>query len=444
MRLAAAALLCAACATASPARHAIVISVDGLMPETYLEPDRLGLRVPTLRALAASGIAARGARPAFPTSTYPNHTTIATGVLPATHGIVSNETFDPEEKNRHGWDWYAEDIRVPALWDAAAARGLRTLLVSWPVTVGARATALMPEIWRAGTADDQKLLRALSSDGVLAAAAARFPDLWTKLTPPGSRDEGIVDVAVANLERLRPDLTMVHFFQTDLHEHDFGPGSPEARAAIEVADAQIARLLAAARAAGILDRTLVVIVSDHGFKPVDRGFAPSALLRERGFIDVDADGKVTAWRAATTVNGGSAYVYLRDPADRDTARAVAALFAEQAAVRRVLDAADLAARGGDPRALLAIEAADGWSFVSGAGGPVTRPFDSRGQHGFGDDRPEMRATLLVAGPGIAPRVVDDAALVDVAPTVAAWLGLSLPAAKGRSLLISPLASPPRR
>src|SRR5437773_821040 len=93
---------CAATPTRPPAagrRYAIVISIDGLMPDTYLAPDRLGLKVPTLRALAAAGLACDGARPVFPTVTYPNHTTIATGVPPALHGIVGNETFDPEEQN---------------------------------------------------------------------------------------------------------------------------------------------------------------------------------------------------------------------------------------------------------------------------------------------------------------------------------------------------------
>ncbi len=116
--------------------HVILISVDGLMPESYTHPDAHGLKVPTLRELARNGLSSDGARSVFPTVTYPLHTSIATGTNPGTHGIVTNTAWDPLERNQGGWRWYAEDIRVPTLWDAARAHGLRTALVWWPVTVG--------------------------------------------------------------------------------------------------------------------------------------------------------------------------------------------------------------------------------------------------------------------------------------------------------------------
>src|SRR5688572_3432184 len=78
-----------------PARIAILVTVDGLMPEAYTAPDQRGLAVPTLRSLARNGAWASGARPVMPTVTYPAHTTLATGVEPGRHGIVSNRAFDP-------------------------------------------------------------------------------------------------------------------------------------------------------------------------------------------------------------------------------------------------------------------------------------------------------------------------------------------------------------
>src|SRR5829696_5577201 len=82
-----------------PHPRVVMISIDGLMPETYLDPDRLGLRVPTLRALHARGAFARGVESVFPTVTYPSHTTIVTGVPPSVHGIVTNRPPDPLGKN---------------------------------------------------------------------------------------------------------------------------------------------------------------------------------------------------------------------------------------------------------------------------------------------------------------------------------------------------------
>ena len=37
---------------ARPIRYVIIVSVDGLLPASYMEPDAHGLKVPTLRELA--------------------------------------------------------------------------------------------------------------------------------------------------------------------------------------------------------------------------------------------------------------------------------------------------------------------------------------------------------------------------------------------------------
>jgi predicted AlkP superfamily pyrophosphatase or phosphodiesterase len=162
-------------ARSTPIRHVILVTIDGLPPAAYLEPDAHGLKVPTLRRMLAGGAASSGAESVFPSVTYPAHTSLITGAHPATHGIVTNTQFDPLDQNQAGWRWYAEDIRVPTLLDAARAAGLRSGSVAWPVTVGAPADFLVPDYWRAGIAEDVKLLRALSTPGLLEAAAARFP-----------------------------------------------------------------------------------------------------------------------------------------------------------------------------------------------------------------------------------------------------------------------------
>src|SRR4029077_8117194 len=100
-----------------------------------------------------TGAISAGARSVFPSVTYPAHTSIVTGVDPGTHGIVTNTAWDPEDRNQEGWRWYAEDIQARTLWDAAREAGLETAIVNWPVTVGARASWLVPEYWRAGTGD---------------------------------------------------------------------------------------------------------------------------------------------------------------------------------------------------------------------------------------------------------------------------------------------------
>jgi predicted AlkP superfamily pyrophosphatase or phosphodiesterase len=428
----------------TPVDRVLVVSIDGLLPACYLEPDAHGLAVPTLRTLARSGIAARGVRSVFPSVTYPSHTTMATGVPPAVHGIVTNVASDPGERNMEGWRWYTEDIKAPTVWDAATAAGREVALVNWPVTIGARVRWLVPEYWRAGTPDDAKLTRALSTPGLLPGVAARFPDLWRKFTPPNVADEATADIVVQLLGSTRASLVMTHIWQTDDAQHKFGPWSPQAIAAIENADRQLGRMVDAAKASGPWARTAVVVVSDHGFTNVTRELRPGALLRDRGFVTVDpitGHPEEKTARATVSTNGGLAFFYVAS-GDETTRAALGTLLATLAAdpksgIGRVYDAKMIRERGGDPTATFAAEAAPGVTFARGYAGPRDGLSGSRGQHGYDPERPEMRASLLIAGGPITPRQLDGAGLVDVAPTIAKLLGLALPSATGRALPVLP-------
>jgi predicted AlkP superfamily pyrophosphatase or phosphodiesterase len=423
-----------------PIQHVIVVSIDGLVPDSYLRPDAHGLRVPTLRRMVAEGSHSAGARPAFPTVTYPCHTTIATGVAPLRHGIHSNRADDPLETNLDGWRWYAEDIRAPPIWDLAASAGYRTALVGWPVTVGARATFLVPEFWRAKHGDDLKLLRALSTPGLLDRVAAASPRFAAGYHPGDFfTDQFVVDIAVHALTAGKPHLSLIHLVQVDSAQHRHGLWSAEARAAIENADLQVARLVRAVDDAGVWPSTALVVVSDHGFAAVTSMVRPGVLLRQAALVDVDGQGHVTGYRAFLQMSGGLGYVYLADQRDAATAAVARRLFAEQAArpgggIGRLFQPADIRAAGGDPRALLAFEAPPGGSFGPGYLGDYQAPPVYRATHGFAPDQPAMAASLLAWGPRVPRGRLASARLVDVAPTVAAWLGIAMPTAEGRALL----------
>ena len=90
-------LLAAAPAAQKPsaARHLVLISVDGLRPDYYLPAAGRLTRTPALDALRERGSWAEGVVGQFPSLTYPSHTSIVTGVRPATHVIVQNTRFDP-------------------------------------------------------------------------------------------------------------------------------------------------------------------------------------------------------------------------------------------------------------------------------------------------------------------------------------------------------------
>ncbi|HJY86604.1 MAG TPA: ectonucleotide pyrophosphatase/phosphodiesterase [Candidatus Acidoferrales bacterium] len=425
----------------APIEHVILLSVDGMMPDTYVHPDAHGLKVPTLRAMVRQGSSSEGVLGVFPTLTYPSHTSMVTGVNPGTHGIITNAQGDPLDNLHGAWRWYAEDIRVPTLWDAARAKGLTTALVFWPVTVGAKGNAVVPEFWRQvpGTVEDTKLNFALSTPGLLDTVAKRFPNFRPRFLPPRAGDEALTDIAIHVIEALKPNLLLLHITDVDHSEHDDGPFTGRVLPALETADEQIARVIGAAKKAGIWNQTALVVVSDHGFARTAHRVRPGVWLREKGFVKVE-DRTIVGWKAYCLANGGSAYIYVKDPDDQETRKTLLEMFEKAATGRdsgigRVLTHDEIVRAGGDPAAFLALEAEEGWAIAGGVVGEAISPASNAGEHGYLPDRPEMRSSLLVYGPAIGSSKIESARMIDIAPTIARWLGLKLEKAEGTPLKI---------
>src|SRR5690606_40297917 len=92
---------------------------------------------------------------------------------------------------------------------------------------------------------------------------------------------------------------MIHLMETDAAQHDDGPGSPAARAAIERIDAHVGAIVRAADEAGIRARTTFLISGDHGFSRVHSVIQPNVILRDAGFLTTDDEGRITDWQAAS-------------------------------------------------------------------------------------------------------------------------------------------------
>ncbi len=414
---------------APPLPRLLLISVDGLAPASYLDPDGAGLAIPSLRRIKAAGAWATGVTGVLPTSTYPSHTTLVTGVPPRLHGILGNRIFDPTGRSNEAWHWYADEIRVPTLLTAAYGAGQITGAISWPVTVGLEIDALVPEIWRSGSTapEDGQLIEALSSTALFdEVEASRGAPL---VYPLSDRDRG--DLALHVLRTRKPQILLVHFLEHDFAQHSHGPGTPAAKAALEGVDHEIGRLLAAVEELGLAGETLVAVVSDHGFLPVTRRLHPNALLRQAGLVAADRDGGITSWRAAFDPHGGTAFLRLADPADTATLESVRKLFAARVAepgsgIRALLGAPEVEALGGDPAVTpLVLDARAGFAFETGSATWST-PSKHVADHGFAPVRPELEAALIVAGPGLTRTgSLGTVAMIRIAPTLARWLGVEL-------------------
>ncbi|MGZ6096714.1 MAG: alkaline phosphatase family protein, partial [Polyangiales bacterium] len=404
-------------------RKLVIISIDGLRADAFAHD----LKVPNLRSLVARGTLAEGVTSVWPTVTYPAHTTLVTGAKPAQHGILNNGPFDPFGKNLDGWYWYARDIRVPTLWDVAHEHGLTTANVYWPVTVGARFDWSFPQIWRSRTDEDDKLMAALATPGLFDEVRGRYGR-----TPAEHRgDDARADAMELILQEKKPDLSFFYLTDLDTSEHGNGPFSAAANATLEGIDTQVGRLIEATKKAGTFEHTVFAVVSDHGFLPITKVVKPNVLLRAAGLLDVQ-QGRVTAFRAVAWKSGGTCAIMLRDPSDAIARESVTTVFREAASlpesgIGKVHEASVIAAKGGFPGATLVLEARDGYAFANGVEGPAVEDTDERGAHGYSPDRPELRATFLVAGPGIAHETIGVIDMTEIAPRLAG--AISLPFAK---------------
>jgi len=449
IRLATLAIACCAlnlAATQAPERAPLLVllSIDGLKPEAILEADQHGLKVPNLRAFLRDGSYATGVRGVLPTLTYPSHMTLLTGVWPARHGIYANTTFDPMNRNDHGWYWYAEDGHATTLWAAAAAAHLKTANIYWPTSVGAPIDFNLPQIWRSGTGDDLKLQRAVSTPGLEQALSAELGPYPGGLQETVSDDEVRIRYALRLIATRHPDFATVYVTGLDTEQHHSGPFSAASNASLERLDALVGQLRAAVEreAPG---RATLCIVSDHGFAPVEHDVNLYAAFLSAGLFTLDGKHKVAAWQAMPWPAGGAAAVMLADPGNESVRAQVLTLLAQLATdpgngIDRILDHEELVARGGFPDAAFFVSFKIGYEFGDRYDGPLLSEPTNRGMHGYLPERPEMRSSFFIVGPHIAAgRSLGDIDMRRIAPTLARILQVPLRDAELEPLS---LASPP--
>ena len=439
-------------------KRALVISIDGLDARYLRRRDEYGLRIPTLRRLMNEGASSLNVRVVYPSVTYPVHTTIVTGALPARHGIVGNELFIPLGAPQCGeWYWFAHDIQAETLWDAARRRGLSTGIVSWPVAGGA-GDYNIPEIKKIDGSLRETLSLMIAHErprGIIEEVAARDPQLYAQANAD-EHDDMRTRFAEYIITEKRPDLMLVHLFDLDHFQHDYGPFTVEAFAILEKLDAYVARLLEAAARAGTLSETAIFIVSDHGFAPISRLIHPGVVLRRAGLLSVEEERDAPQgsaqrmcvradWRALPSITGGSCAVILNDSADREAFEKARAAFddlrsngaagvaTEQPdAPFRFIDAQDVHALGADPRAAFFLEAAEGYAFGANYAGAAVTESVMRGQHGYLPSR--YYTSFVASGAGVNRRGdLGELSITDIGPTVARSLGLTLADADGQAL-----------
>jgi predicted AlkP superfamily pyrophosphatase or phosphodiesterase len=439
-------LTCAApIAADSPAdRHVVMISVDGLASFYWNDPKA---EMPNIRRLAAAGAHA-AMKASLPTVTWPNHTTLVTGVSPARHGVVGNNFLD--RARRRTIPLIADPIldkdeivKAPTVYDLAKFHRLATAAVRWPASRNA------PTLdWTTPDVHDNNLVRQYTTPSVLAACRVDGFDIVNAAGPDdpidprfSGRDAMWTQVFLGILRAHRPNLGLLHITDVDHIEHSDGPRSREAYAAIDLADKQVGLVWDELQkfAPG---RATLLVVSDHGFSPIKRIILPNVVLRDAGLVELD-DGEITGGPVGFLSQGGAGFIYILDEARRaELTEKVRHAFAGLEGVNRIVGVDEFKDYGvanptDDPHAPDLILFADmGYVFGDTAAGelPFEEKPERRGSHGHDPNFPDLRATFVAAGAGIRPGV--ELELIDntaVAPTIAALLGFEIPNAESPPL-----------
>jgi predicted AlkP superfamily pyrophosphatase or phosphodiesterase len=427
----------------------LLISIDGLRPDYISEADQHGLKIPVLRRLFKEGARASGVKGVLPSSTYPSHTTIITGVAPAKHGIFSNHPFDSEIEGLDVWYYYSEDIRVPTLWAAATAAGYAVGNVSWPVSVGASSIRYnIPEYTLTRSDEDMKLTRATATPGLMQELSTEAGAYLTDSKKAVARDWARARYALAMIRQKQPRFMTVHFASTDHFQHQLGPFTPAVNAALEEIDQMIGQLVDAMHA--VDPRAVICIVSDHGFSPVSKFCYLDAAFVAEGLVTLKAPGKsieatgISKWIARTWPAGGSAAIVLKNPQDPEARAKVKSALDRLAAepangIVRIFDEAQIQDVGGTSTAQFWVDLKPGFQVSTALDAKLLAPsivasVSGRGTHGYTPDHREMDSTFILSGPGI--RTGYDLARIDmrgIAPTLAKVMGLTFPSAEAPAL-----------
>ncbi len=379
---------------AEPHPVVILLSWDGTRHDY---PSRVATEA--LARMARDGAHASRLTPVFPSSTFPNHVSLATGTYVDRHGIIEN-AFTDRRGRRFSYENDASWIEAEPLWIAAERQNVRAAVYFW---VGSESE------WR-GRAATYRMRPFDASVG----EAAKVDQMLKWLELP---------------DDARPGLVMSWWHGCDEVGHAKGPNAPEIASQLLAQDRELARLFAGLDARRAWAYTTVIVTSDHGMAEISGAIDAEPALRSAGIS------------ARVEYSGGEGQAYLRDPAQLDAAlAALAQVDGLEAYANERLPAglrSDYPGRSGDltlvasppnmlARASLLQRISAAWSRLRGK---------RIGAHGFDPAQPDMGAIFYALGRGV-PRGAElgEVRAIDVAPTIAALLGINPPEqSEGRAL-----------
>jgi len=217
--------------------YVVMLSMDGFR---WNYADRTS--TPNFDKIEQIGIRAE-MKASFPTKTFPNHYTIATGLYPDHHGIINNTFWDPQRKVvykisdrskvQDGYFYGGEPI-----WVTAEKQNVRSASFFW-VGSEAKIKGYYPSIWKTY---DHSFPFYQRADSVIA---------WLQLP-----------------EKKRPHLITWYLSQPDSYGHKYGPESQEITDTIQGLDHILGYFMDKLAQLDIAEKVNVIVVSDHGMQEI--------------------------------------------------------------------------------------------------------------------------------------------------------------------------------
>ncbi len=395
----------------------IVISIDALTDDDI----RRAGATPNLKAIIDKGSYIPNINGIYPSLTHPCHATIITGRTPGVHGIISNKDF-----SRQGRPWFnnLSDLRCRSVIDYLKNEKKTVSCCRWPVTANdfKRIDYLIPEITSENQIKDDILGYYIknSSPELKTIIEDRIGMLELKSQP----EEDLFSTACACeiLKVYKPDVLFTHPACVDTLKHHTGSRSRETLEMVRLADRMVGDIIQATREAGTHDLTTFVVLSDHGHNGLDREIALNALFARDGM-----DGRLIADEC-----GHSAQIYIKGISEQEAGEYLKEKTRDSASgIERVFTKEELKSRYGTFGDFsFMVESDDHTQFSNATGCDIETRLTVDDHHGYSTHghMPEKfpKPIFMAAGPNIAHRTIEEASMLQEAPTFLKVLGIEAP------------------
>lgn len=394
----------------------IVVMLDGISADSFAHRRAY---MPHLSALAQQGLVVERLAATVCGTSFPGRTSILTGVSASESGIYGNLIWDGS-RFRHATP---DDVRVETLPAVARRAGYSSAVVGfgmvrsedadifkapwWATTIIQRSRDSLPlpvtHGWQRAVEHHDKWLEHQQDWAGLQPAV--LPEISDKLSRAAIGDMQIIKLATAVATAPdAPDLLISEVLVPDTAQHYAGYDTPQAVWSFGYADALVGHLLAALKLAGREGYTLAVL-SDHGHTQIDKALHPEAIIPGTTFA----------------CEGSMLHLVAHSKAELVEIRARLKEFA-------VLEYSNEHLPVEQRQQVHCFLAPESHSFEHEPSQPALTPVSEpklRSSHGLRPGHPGDERFMVLVGPHVSPQSVPTARASQVAPTLAAVLGLSL-------------------